>query len=248
MASVEAKRVLITGGGNGIGRSTAILLAANGARVAVADIRLQDADSVAAAILASGGEAIALAVDVRQPDQVAELISRTVAFLGGIDVLFTCAGGGSRADGSVVDLELDEFWRTIRVDLFGTLLCCRFAIPEMIKSGGGSVITISSLRAIMGTTGADAYTAAKGGVLALSRAMAMQWATHGIRVNTLAPGMVMTERIRKLIDADNPICRKMLLGTCQPEDVSELVLYLASDASRRVTGTVLPIDGGASIS
>ena len=247
MASVQAKRVLITGGGNGIGRASAELLAANGARVAVADIRPQDADDVVAGILATGGDAVALTVDVSQHDDVAEMISRALRFLGGLDVLFTCAGGGSRADGSVVDLELDEFWRTIRVDLFGTLLCCRLAIPEMVRSGGGSVITISSLRAIMGTTGADAYTASKGGVLALSRAMAMQWARHGIRVNTLAPGMVMTERIKDMIDQDNPICRKMLLGTCQPEDVSGLVLYLASDASRRVTGTVLPIDGGASI-
>ena len=247
MGMVRNKRALVTGGGNGIGKASCLLLAEHGARVAVADYQLEAAQAVADDIVNSGGDAVALAGDVGEPDDVETMVAGAVAALGGIDILFTSAGGGSKADGPVTDLALDEFWRTMRVDLFGTVLCCRHVIPEMLKGGGGSIITMSSLRAIMGTHGADAYTASKGGVLSLSRAMAMQWAEHGIRVNTLAPGMVMTDRIKGMIAPDNPICRKMLLGTCAPEDVAEMVLYLAGDASRRVTGTVLPIDGGASI-
>ena len=120
--------------------------------------------------------------------------------------LVNSAGGGSTKDGPVTELDLDEFWRIVRVDLFGTLLCCRSVIPEMLKTGGGSIINISSLRAVIGTHGADAYTASKGGVLAMSRAMAMQWAKHKIRINVMAPGVVLTERVAAFIKEDNPIC------------------------------------------
>ncbi len=247
MTQVQGKRALVTGGGNGIGRESCKLLAANGARIAVADFKIEAAQATVREIEEAGGEAVALAADVGEPDQVAAMTADAVEAFGGIDILFTSAGGGSKADGPVTELELDEFWRTIRVDLFGTLLCCRNVIPEMVEAGGGSIITMSSLRAIMGTEGADAYSASKGGVISLTRAMAVQWAKHNIRVNALAPGMVMTDRIRDMIAPDNPICLKMLLGTCEPGDIAQTVLYLASDASRRVTGTVVPIDGGASI-
>ncbi|CAN0593605.1 unnamed protein product [Ectocarpus sp. 12 AP-2014] len=104
---------------------------------------------------------------------------------------------------------------------------------------------MSSLRALIGTAGADAYTASKGGVASLSRAMAMQWAGDNIRVNAMAPGVVLTERVAALIKPDNPIYQKMLLGPCQPEDVAELACYLASPASAKLTGAILPLDAGA---
>lgn len=246
MGALDGKRCLITGAGNGIGKASAMVFSAKGAKVTVADFDIDAARAVACEIVKNGGSAMALAVDVTDEASVDEMIGQTTGTFGGLDVLFTCAGGGSTQDGAVTDLELDEFWRTIRVDLYGTLLCCRRAIPEMVASGGGSVITMASLRAVIGTEGADAYTASKGGILSMSRAMAMQWAAKNIRVNTLAPGVVLTERVAAFIKPDNPIYRKSLLRPSEPEDVANLAAFLASDASRKITGTVQRLDGGAS--
>ncbi len=245
MPILEEKVAIITGGGSGIGRETAKLLAREGAQLVVADFDLDVAGEAVAQIEKNGGTAIAVLCDVREEYQVSAMVSEAVEVYGRIDILLNSAGGGRSTDGSVTDMDLETFWRTIRVDLFGTVLSCRYVIPQMVRAGGGSIINMSSMRAVMGTQGADAYTAAKGGVLALSRALAMQWADHNIRVNTLAPGMVMTDRIRAMVDDDHPLVRKMLLGPCEASDVAELVLYLASDASRKMTGEVFRLDGGA---
>ena len=247
MGQLQGKTALVIGGGNGIGQATSFLFAGEGANVVVADFNLDAAKKTIADCGFQEASGLALQCDVSEEDDVVNVVAGTLEKYKRIDILFNCAGGGSAKDGPVTDLDLEEFWRTIRVDLFGTLLGCRKVIPEMVKTGGGSIINISSLRAVMGTRGADAYTASKGGVLALTRAMAMQWADKNIRVNVLAPGVVLTERIRDLIREDDPIYRKMLLGPCEPEDVANIALYLASDASKKVTGEVFRIDGGASI-
>lgn len=247
MARLDGKTALITGGGNGIGRAAALRFAEEGAQIILADFNPEAAEQVVQEINGTGAKAIAVSCDVSDEAGVAEMVKAGVARFGRIDVLMNSAGGGSTKDGAVTNLELDEFWRTIRIDLFGTLLCCRTVIPEMVKSGGGSIINISSLRAVIGTEGADAYTASKGGVLAMTRAMAMQWARHGIRANVMAPGVVLTERVSAFIKDDNPIYRKSLLGPSDPIDVANLALYLASDESRKITGAVMRLDGGASI-
>ena len=247
MARLNGKTALVTGGANGIGKEVSKAFAVEGANVIVAD-RLADlAEAIASEITSRGGTAVAVGGDVSDEGQVDSIVRAGLTRFGRIDVLFNSAGGGSARDGPVTELELDEFWRTINVDLFGTLLMCRRVIPEMVASGGGSIINLSSLRAMIGTSGADAYTAAKGGVLAMSRAMAMQWADKGVRVNILAPGVVLTERVAALITPDNPIYRKSLLGPSEPADIANIALYLASDESRRVTGAVMRVDGGASI-
>lgn len=247
MARLKGKVALITGGGNGIGRASALAFAAEGAQLIVADFRADSAEAVTAEIAALGGEALAVVGDVSDETAVAEMVAAGLKRFGKIDVLLNLAGGGSPKDGAVTDLDLDEFWRTVRVDLYGTLLVCRHVIPEMLKSGSGSIINIASLRAVIGTQGGDAYTAAKGGILSMSRAMAMQWAEKNIRVNVLAPGVVLTKRVSAFIKPDNPIYQKSLLGPCDPEDVANLALFLASPESRKITGQVISIDGGASI-
>jgi NAD(P)-dependent dehydrogenase (short-subunit alcohol dehydrogenase family) len=246
MARLQGKVALITGAGQGIGAATAKLFAVEGAKVVVAELSREHGQATADAIRSTGGEARFVATDVAKPEQVERAVKEAVDAYGGLHVLYNNAGGATSRDGKVTELELDEFWRTIGVDLFGTLLGCRFAIPVMEKGGGGSIINTTSIRAMIGTAGADAYTAAKGGVRALTQALALQWAPARIRVNAIAPGVVLSERVRNLLREDDPIFQKSLLGPSEPEDVAAMALYLASDESRRITGAIIPVDSGAS--
>ena len=250
MRRLEGKVAIVTGAGAGIGEASATAMAAEGATVVLADVLRERVEALAPRLEAAGGRVLAVPFDVTEEDAWAALVEDVRTRFGRIDALFNNAGGGAGPgrDGAVTDLLLDEFWRTIRVDLYGTLLGCRTVLPVMAEQGSGSIINVSSLRAVIGTTGGDAYTASKGGVLALSRALAVQWAKHGIRVNTLAPGVVLTERVKAFIPPEDPLYRKMLLGPCEASDVANLVVYLASDESRRMTGTVQRLDGGASVS
>jgi NAD(P)-dependent dehydrogenase (short-subunit alcohol dehydrogenase family) len=243
---LQGKVALITGGGRGIGRAAALLFAREGAQVVIAELTRADGEATAAAIRAAGGDARFVATDVTVPAQVEAAVRAAVDAFGGLHVLYNNAGGATSKDGKVTDMDLDEFWRTIGFDLFGTFLGCRFAIPVMVEGGAGSIINTTSIRAMIGTAGADAYSAAKGGVRALTRALALQWAAHDIRVNAIAPGVILTERVKALLREDDPIYQKSLLGAGDPEDVAQMALYLASDESRRVTGAILPVDSGAS--
>jgi NAD(P)-dependent dehydrogenase (short-subunit alcohol dehydrogenase family) len=243
---LEGKVALITGGGRGIGRAAALLFAREGAQLVIAEIARADGEATAAAIREAGGHARFVATDVSVPEQVEAAVRAAVDAFGGLHVLYNNAGGGTPKDGKVTDIDLDEFWRSIGVDLFGTFLGCRFAIPVMVEGGGGSIINTTSIRAMIGTAGADAYSAAKGGVRALTGGLALQWAAHNIRVNAIAPGVILTERVRALLRDDDAIFGKSLLGPSDPEDVAQMALYLASDESRRVTGAILPMDSGAS--
>jgi NAD(P)-dependent dehydrogenase (short-subunit alcohol dehydrogenase family) len=150
----------------------------------------------------------------------------------------------------VTDAPLEEFWRVIKLDLFGTFLGCRFGIPAIIRSGGGSVINMSSNVALMGIPGRDCYTAAKGAVAAMTRSMAVEFAPK-VRVNAIAPSATMTDRVKKLV-AGNAALDKManahLLGLIEPEDIAAMALFLASDETRKVTGHIYPVDSGVIIS
>lgn len=243
---MDGRCAIITGAGAGIGRASALRLARHGAAVVAVDWLEERARDVVAEIEAEGGRGLALKGDVTDEAGWHEVADRAIETFGSIDVLFNNAGGGSGKDGTVVDMDLDEFWRALRVDLFGTLLGCRTVIPHMVRRGGGSIINISSLRAVVGTRGQDAYTAAKGGVLAMSRAMAVEWADKNIRVNVMAPGVVKTDRVLAMIKPDNPLYQMMLTGPVEVESVANLVYYLASDQSLGMTGSVLRLDGGAS--
>jgi NAD(P)-dependent dehydrogenase (short-subunit alcohol dehydrogenase family) len=174
-----------------------------------------------------------------------------VQTFGRLDVLHNNAGGSTPQDDTVIDAPLEEFWRVIRLDLFGTFLGCRLGIPALIRSGGGSVINMTSNLALMGISGRDCYTAAKGGVAALTRSLAVEFAPHQVRVNAIAPSATMTERVRKLMAGNaavDRLARSHLLGLIQPEDIASAALYLASDESRRMTGHILRVDSGVTIS
>ena len=246
MGRLKDKRILITGSASGIGRAAARLFAREGAMLTLCDRAHDNNQLLADEITTSGRQAQAIETDVGESDDMQNAVNTAVATYGGLDVLYNNAGGATKQDGAVTEIELDEFRRTIRVDLFGTVLGCRFAIPHLANAGGGSIINTTSIRAMIGTEGADAYTTAKGGVATLTRALAVQWAKTNIRVNAIAPGVILTDRVRAMLPQDDPVRVKTPLGPSEPEDVAPLALYLASDESRQMTGMILPLDGGAS--
>ncbi len=250
MARLAGKVAFITGAGTGIGRATAILFAHEGARVAIAEIDAAAGAGEETAHLA-GHDAIAIRTDVTDETSLQAAIRSTVQQFGALHVLHNNAGGSTPQDNTVVAAPIEEFWRVIRLDLFGTFLGCRVGIPEIIRSGGGSVINMSSNVALMGIAGRDCYTAAKGGVAAITRSMAVEFASQRVRVNAIAPSATMTERVRKLV-AGNAALGKLadahLLGLIEPQDIANMALFLASDESRMVTGQVYPVDSGVTIS
>ena len=248
MGRLEGKVALITGAGTGIGRATGILFAREGAKVAVAEINGETGEETAHL---AGGGAIAIPTDVRDEESMKSAVAAAVRHFGALHVLHNNAGGSTPQDNSAVEAPIEEFWRVIRLDLFGTFLGCRFGIPEIAKAGGGSVINMSSNLALMGVAGRDCYTAAKGAIASLTRSLAVEFAPRRVRVNALAPSVTLTERVRSLI-AHNPALGRLagshLLGLIEPSDVAEAALYLASEESRMVTGQILPVDSGVTIS
>jgi NAD(P)-dependent dehydrogenase (short-subunit alcohol dehydrogenase family) len=244
MGRLEGKVACITGGASGIGKASVKLFVAEGAKVVFGDVKVEAGVSLAAEV---GDDAVFVPTDVSKEEEMARLVATAVERFGGLDVMYNNAGGATSKDGRVTEIPLEEFWRTISVDLFGTFLGCRLAIPELHKRGGGSIINTTSIRALTGTAGADAYSSAKGGVIALTKALAMQWNDAGIRVNAIGPGVVGTERVLAMLDpVSNPLAIKSLMGVMEPMDIAYLALYLASDESRRITGAILPAESGAS--
>src|SRR5947209_15843825 len=248
MSRLAGKVALITGAGTGIGRATAILFAREGARVAIAEL---DAAAGEETAHLAGNGAIAIRSDVTEPDSIEGAIRTALDKFGALHVLHNNAGGSTAADDTAVEAPLDEFWRAIKLDLYGTFLGCRFGILAIVESGGGSVINMSSNVALLGVPGRACYTAAKGGIAAITRSLAVAYAAQKVRVNAIAPSATMTERVRRLV-AGNTALQKLadshLLGLIEPSDIAHCALYLASDESRMVTGQVLPVDSGVTIS
>jgi NAD(P)-dependent dehydrogenase (short-subunit alcohol dehydrogenase family) len=247
MARLEDKAALITGAGAGIGRAAALLFAEEGAAVVVAEVNVEAGSDVVAEIESQGGRALFVPVDVSEADQVAAAVAQCIATFGALDIVYNNAGGATPNDGKVTEIPLPEFWRTMGVDLYGSFLTCRFAIPHLIERGGGAILNTTSIRAMKATQGADAYTAAKGGVLTLTKALSQELAEHKIRVNAVAPGVVASERVRSMMGdvAADPLARATPLGYGEPIEVARAALFLVSDEARWITGVILPVDGGA---
>jgi len=254
MARLSGKVAFITGGGDGIGRATAERFAQEGAKVVIAEIDKTTGAAAAQSARAgagnSGGEAHFIHCDVRERGQVEAALDETVNRFGGLHILHNNAGGSTPQDGPVTEAPDEEFWRVMRLDLYGTFLCSKLGIPHMIKSGGGSIINMSSIVALRALPGRDCYTAAKGAIAALTRSMAVEYASHKIRVNAIAPGVVLTERVKKLLEGSKAIeklAATHLLGLGLPIHIADMAVYLASDESVITTGQVLSVDSGATV-
>jgi NAD(P)-dependent dehydrogenase (short-subunit alcohol dehydrogenase family) len=239
------KAAIVTGGGAGIGRAIAILFVREGARVAVADIDVTAAEATVATIAEIGGSALAAGTDVSDAGCVEKMVRDTVTAYGGLDILINNAGVGT--DGDVVELSEGEWQRILDVNLKGVFLCCKYAIPAMKKSGGGSIVNIASIAARVGGSVSCVYPASKAGVVSLSKNMALRFAKDRIRVNCVCPGHVDTALTYTLKDPhvrDALISRYPLgrLGTA--EEIAAAVLFLASEEASFVTGTELIVDGG----
>jgi len=243
---------LITGAGDGIGKAAANLFAQEGARVVVADLNPELGRNTELQIREAGGEALFVQTDVTEDAQAASAVAATLSKFGRLDVLYNCAGGSIAEDRPVTDVDLSVWDFTISLDLKGTLLLCRHAIPAIIESGGGSVINMSSLAALQGVQ-THVYSAAKGGVISLTRSMAASYSREGVRVNAICPGFVLSNRVSNRFEAgkENSIVertrKRYPFGVGDPIDIAQIALFLATDESRMINGAIIPAEGGMGI-
>ncbi|MFN8538392.1 MAG: SDR family NAD(P)-dependent oxidoreductase [Thermomicrobiales bacterium] len=255
---LTGKVALVTGGGSGIGEAACRTLAANGAAVAVVDLRPDPAQAVADAIVADGGRAIAVAADVRDEEALHAAVSRTVETLGGLQIVFANAGiNGMQTP--IEEMTLDEWRATVDTNLTGTFLTVKHSIPHLRAAGGGAIVITASVNGnrLFSAPGYSAYSSSKAAQAAFGRMAALELARWDIRVNTILPGAIrtnITERTyRRNLDAiryDVKMPEKYPpLGgrVAEASEVADLVLYLVSDASRYVTGTEVTIDAGLTL-
>ena len=249
MGRLDGKVALVTGAGGGIGSTICERFIAEGASVLAADIS-DEAIGRAVAAVDDSDRLVPMICDITDPGQVQAAVAKAVEAFGKLETLVNTAGGSTPEDGRVTEAPVEEFWRAIKLDLFGTFLICKYGLPELAKAGGGSVVNFSSMVAKMSLPERDCYTAAKGGVSAITRSMAQEYAPDGIRVNAIAPGLTLSERARALVEEREELKKlaaQCLLGPNEPMDMAHLAVYLASDESCRTTGQILSVDSGVTI-
>ena len=251
MGRLDGKVAIVTGSAGGIGRTTALVLAREGARVVVADIDGERAGVVAEEISAAGGEAVGQAVDVSEEAQVAAMVATAVEHFGGLDVLHNNAAAignaGAGRDIDVLTQDVETWDRTFAVNVRGVMLGCKHAIGPMLERGGGSIINMSSGSAEHGDLVNTAYASSKGAVNTFTRYVATQYGKRGIRCNAIEPGLILSHGVERF---GGPAYVAMLeehhltprVG--EPEDIANAVVFLASDESTFITGHILAVDGG----
>jgi NAD(P)-dependent dehydrogenase (short-subunit alcohol dehydrogenase family) len=255
MGRLDGKVAFLTGAGSGIARATAHRFAEEGARVAVIEVDAASGQRTVDELRANGHDALLVQTDVTDLEAVQHAVTRTVEQFGRLDVLFNCAGGSLPDDAPITEVDLALWEPTMATNVRGTIHCCRAAIPEMVRSGGGSIVNMTSICALSGNHPLHLYAAAKGSIISLTRVLAGQYWRDAIRANAIAPGSVLTERVRArmadLTDASgtNAAADAMGFGSHpfavgEPVDLANIVVFLASDESRMITGAVIPAEGG----
>lgn len=250
---VKDKVALVTGAGAGIGKASALLLAKEGAKVAVADFDAAAAEETTEMIQKAGGEAISLNGDVSVEADCAGMVEATSAKWRRLNILCNIAGV---VLGGILDKTTDREWNaSMDVNLRSIYLCSKHAIPLMKRSGGGTIVNMASVAGLMGVKNRAAYSASKGGVIALTKSMAIDYVEDGIRVNSICPGTVDSPSLKKRLDAlPDPAAarrdftaRQPMKRFGQPEEIAYAVLFLSSDESSFITGTEIIVDGGMSL-
>jgi NAD(P)-dependent dehydrogenase (short-subunit alcohol dehydrogenase family) len=246
---IEGKVALITGAGSGMGRAAAELFAREGARVVVNDVVDDAGNATVDAVRAAGGDATFVRADTSRAEECDAMVQHAVDTFGGLHVLYNNAGIFPADDGGVLDTSESTWERVMDVNLKGVWLGCRAAIPAMQASGGGAIVNVASFVALMGAATAQiAYTASKGGVLSMTREVAVEYARAGIRANALCPGPIATPLLEELLSDPERRARRMVhipmgrLG--RAEELAKAALFLASDDSSFMTGAALVVDGG----
>ena len=248
MTAMEGKVVLITGGGSGIGRASALAFARAGARVVVADVDTSSGEKTTNAVIETGAEAVFVQTDVANGEEVENMITQAVTVYGRLDCACNNAGiAGVQA--RTVDCTEENWDRTLLINLKSVWLCMKCEIPQMLKQGGGTIVNTSSAAGLVGLPGWPAYVASKHGVIGLTKSAALEYAKANIRINAVCPSIIKTDmaecftggdqRVEDYILAQQPMSR---MGT--PEEVAAAVLWLCSDAASFVTGHALAVDGG----
>jgi NAD(P)-dependent dehydrogenase (short-subunit alcohol dehydrogenase family) len=247
---LEGKTALITGGGRGIGRATALLFAKEGARVVAADMNLDGAKETVGMINAQGGQAIAVQVDVTQPAQVAAMFSTALAAFGRLDCAFNNAGIAGYQVGAAgkktAEWSEESFDRMIAVNLKGVWLCMRGELEQMAKQGSGAIVNTASIAGLVGIQTSSAYVASKHGVIGLTKTAAIEYAQQGIRVNAVCPGYIETDMTRDTMSRRG---EQILAGVPfrrmgKAEEIAEMVCWFCSDRASYVTGAAYNVDGG----
>jgi NAD(P)-dependent dehydrogenase (short-subunit alcohol dehydrogenase family) len=245
---LENKVALITGAGSGMGKSAALIFASEGAKIAAADISEELVKETATEITKKRGQAIAIRADVSKSEDVKRMVDETVAKFGALNIVYNNAGIEGESN-FVSNMTEEQFDRVIAINLRGVFLGMKYALPHLIKAGGGSIINQASIAGLVAVRGGAAYSAAKAGVIALTRVAALEYGRYNIRVNSICPGAIetpMAQRIRKGAPP-NPkaIQRISVLGRmAEPEEIAKVALFLASDDSSFATGAPFIIDGG----
>lgn len=247
-----AKVAFITGAGSGIGRAAALAFARDGASVVAADVSEKENQETVRLIEEQGGRALAVRCDVTRVEDIKAAVDRTAETFGRLDFAFNNAGIEPKKPAPTADYDLDEWERIIAIDLRGVFLCMQHEIPLMLKSGGGAIVNTSSGAGIIGIKGSPAYTAAKHGVIGLTRAAALDYAAQNIRINAVCPGYIETPMMtrftggtdegRARVISEEPVGR---MG--KPEEIAAAVLWLCSDMAKFVIGSAMVIDGGQTI-
>lgn len=246
LTSLKEKVAVVTGAGGGIGRAIAQIFAQEGAEVVVSDYKSEGGEETVRLIKESGWKAIFIQADVSQEEEVKNLVEKTISQFGRLDILVNNAGVYLPND--AISGTNEEWQKTLNIDLGGVWLCSKYALPKMISQGKGKIINIASIAGLVGFQNSAAYCAAKGGVVNLTREMALDYGKNKINVNAIAPGVIKTAMTKDIL-ADEKMTKQLLTGIPigrfgEPEDVAYLALYLASDASDFVSGQVFAIDGG----
>ena len=251
MSALDGKAAVVTGGGSGLGRASAIALARAGAAVTVADVDERGGKETAALVFEeAGGDADFVRADVTKPEEVEAMVDKTIARWGHLDCALNNAGT-TGASAPTADHTLDEWNRAIALNLTGVFLCLKYEIPAMLERGG-AIVNMASGAGLVGFPGLPAYVASKHGVLGLTRAAALEYASQGIRVNAICPGSTRTPMLEGFMGGDPQVERMMTravpLGRLgRPEEIAEAVVWLCSDAASFVVGHALAVDGGSVI-